>query len=146
MLKPSSKIDALIEAQKQAGLQEAMIRQSNSLDQAAQRKLLDRLRFEEHQERMERDGLPTESKEKADKIRRQERDEQLAVNIDRHNCLKSRDDTMRKMVRFNSQELRELEYKLRSAVVGQGLQAQLHERQAKKLEEKVRLVLIAFFT
>lgn len=137
MLKPLGQIEALIQAQKHAAVQETVVRQSNSLEESARLKLLDRLQYEEYQERKERDGMSSETKNKADKIRKQECGEKLAINIDRHNRLISRDETMRRMVRNNTEELRILECKLRSAVIGQGLKAQLQEREAVKLQEKV---------
>lgn len=127
----------LIDKLKEAGMEEAKVRLMNTIDQSAMLKTLDRLRFEEHQEREQRTALTTGLADAAERVRSRERDELLAENIDRHNRLKTHDEKMRQMVRFNSQELRELEYKLRTAYVGQGLRAQLKQREAEKLQEKV---------
>lgn len=140
MLKPPTKLEARIEDLKEAGMKEAMVRQIKTLDESSKLKLLDRLLYEERQDREERDGLPSASKQIADRLRKQERDEKLAQNIDRHNCLIHRDETKRQMVRFNTPELRELETKLRCAVVGKGLKVQLQERQAMKLQERVYFI------
>lgn len=128
----------MIDGQIKAGMLELSIRNAAASDDAAKQKLLERLRFEETQDTMKRLGLRSNAAaDLADKLRKEERHEQLAVNVDRHNRLKSHDETMRRMVRFNSQELRELEFKLRTATVGQELRAQLHEREALRLQDKV---------
>lgn len=140
MINPVVQAEALIEAQKRAGIERTRIQVAENMDRKAKLNRLDRIRFEEYIDRLHRDEQSDEAKRivQEAKIHRKECAEKLAVNIDRHNCLLRHDETMRKMVRFNTEELRELEFKLRSAVVGRGIKAQLEERQAEKLQEKVR--------
>lgn len=121
----------LIDGIKKKGMEETMLKFSKNIDRTAMLKQLDRSQDGEH--RHQDNGLD----ERVERARKQERHELLAQNIDRHNRLNIRDETKRKIIRLNSQELRELEHKLRTAYVGQGIRAQLNQREAAKLQERV---------
>lgn len=107
------------------------------LNRSARAKALQRVLAEEARERAERAALTSDVAAAQKRQLRDEQHEQLGVHIDRHNRLESRDAQRRRIVRRDTEELRDLEHKLRAAYVGRGLQAQLAEREADRLRAKL---------
>lgn len=108
--------------------------EANSVDRAMarsrarQRQLLDQEMIQK--ERLEREKQQREEYEKqkviSDALYEQERRKFL-------------DEKLRQQIRESNQELRELESKLKAAYVAKGLAAQLREREALVLQEKLNL-------
>lgn len=116
---------------------ENIIRTMSTIEQTAFEKLLDHRHFQELRESQIEESL-YKRKQLAEKhAQRTDQIERLAGELDRHNRLEIRDEKMRQQIRETSQELRELETKLRSAYVGKALRAQLAEKEVERLQEKV---------
>lgn len=68
-------------------------------------------------------------------------DEKLAYSVDLLKKEKYRDDKMRQQLRESNQELRKLELQLRNAYITKGLHAQLAEKEALLIQEKLQVQL-----
>jgi len=93
---------------------------------------------QQQQERQMEEALIKAERDAQLRCQQAEQEERLASEMERMRLETDRDERIRRQVRENSLELRELETKLRDAYTAKELKAQMAERQAKQYDEALR--------
>lgn len=114
---------------------ESLITGMCAIDTSAYHNQLDNRRLDEHKEEAIEATLTTELEMAELREYKREQNERIAAEMDRQNRLGQRDEKMRQQIRTNTQELRDLESKLRAAYVGKGIRAQLAEREVIRVQQ-----------
>lgn len=107
-------------------------------EQKAQTKNFLRSMMQQQQERQMEEALVKAERDAQLRCQQSEQEERLAGEMERIRLETDRDERIRRQVRENSLELRELETKLRDAYTAKEQKAQMAERQAKDYDEAVR--------
>lgn len=108
--------------------------EANSADRAMSR-------AKSRQRQMLDQEMAQHEKEEREKEQRQEYEKQKSISADLYEIERQKflDQKLRQQIRESNQELRELESRLKAAYVAKGLAAQLREREAIALQEKLNL-------
>merc|ERR1712033_81388 len=93
---------------------------------------------QQQQERQMEEALIKAERDAQLRCQQSEQEERLATEMERIRLETDRDERIRRQVRENSLELRELETKLRDAYTAKEQKAQMAERQAKEYDDAVR--------
>lgn len=115
---------------------EALIRTMNKMDAKAYRSQLNLRHTQERNEKDIEARLTTDLEMAEMREYKREQNERLAAELDRQNRLCLRDAKFRQQIRANTDELRDLEVKLRAGYVGKAIRAQLAEHKATREMER----------
>lgn len=118
---------------------ESLITGMCAIDTSSYHNQLDSRRLDEHKEEAIEATLTTELEMAELREYKREQNERIASEMDRQNRLGYRDEKMRQQIRNNTQELRDLESKLRAAYVGKGIRAQLAEREVMRVQHTLNV-------
>lgn len=118
---------------------ESLIRGMCAIDASAYHNQLNNRRLEEQKEEAIEAKLTTELEMAELREYKREQNERIAAEMDRQNRLSYRDEKMRQQIRNDTQELRDLESKLRAAYVGKGIRAQLAEQEVMRVQRTLEV-------
>lgn len=118
---------------------ESLISGMCAIDASSYHNQLDSRRLNEHKEEAIEATLTTELEMAELREYKREQNERIAAELDRQNRLGYRDEKMRQQIRNNTQELRDLESKLKAAYVGKGIRAQLAEREVMRVQHTLEV-------
>lgn len=107
-------------------------------DQKAATKNFLRSMTQQQQEKQMEEALIKAERDNQLRCQQKEQEEKLASEMERIRLETDRDERIRRQVRENSLELRELETKLRDAYTAKELKAQMAEKQAKEYDAALR--------